>query len=309
MATQIRSNLSDFFGPTKLPVLEQIILTKAQSYQSMIPILFNQQSMTSDIYQTTTHSTLRNPVVKGEAQPIQFQSMQKGFSKTFTALNYATGFRISKEMLDDGKESLIQKAIESFSKGQFEVQEYAASGIFDNAFTAGGSAGPDGKALCAVDHLLENGGGAVGVNRSATDTSLSITSFRELRNLMQQTVNENGQLVKYEGQYLVVPYQLQDTAAELVKSTYRPDNANNAINTIYDTVKLLPGGFWNYLTDANSFFLVSDKMNHSLMFLNRTPLVVDTDYDKKAQCNEIMASCRFTQGFGGWRGVTGNAGA
>src|SRR5574343_508880 len=194
MATQLRSNFADFFGQTKLPELEAVIMAKTESYASMIPILFNQDQMTSDITQTTTHSGLRNPSLKPEGQPVTYQTMFPGFDKTYIASTYATGYRISKEMVRDGKFSLIQKATESFAKGMFEIKEIKAADIFDTGFTTNG---PDGVPLFSTLHPLENGGGAVGVNRPAVPSALSVTSFREVRNIMQNTVNENGQRVKY----------------------------------------------------------------------------------------------------------------
>lgn len=305
MATNLRSNFSDFFGTGKLPQLEAVILAKADSYASMIPVLFNQENMTTDIYQTTTHSGLRNPTLKPENSPVTFQTMKGGFEKTYTANTYATGYRISKEMVDDGKFSFIERATNSFAKGMFEIRELKAAEIFDDGFTTNGY---DGVPLFSTAHPLENGNGATGSNRPSTGSELSITSFRELRNIMQDTVNENGQRVKYSPAFFVVPQALQDDAAEIIQSQFNPENANNAVNTVYNSVKLLPGGFWNYLESDTAFFLLSEKQDHYLMFLDRKPLEITTDYDTKAFAHEVIASCRFDVGSSAWRGVVGNPG-
>lgn len=306
MPTNIRSNLSDFFGTGKLPQLEAVIMTQAESYASMIPTLFNQESMGTDIYQTTTLSGVRNPVEKPENSPVNFQTIKSGFAKTYVATTYATGYRISREMVDDGKISLINRATSSFSKGMFEIEELAAASIYDDGFTVNGY---DGVPLFSVSHPLENGDGALGVNTPAAGSELSITSYRELRNLLQSMLNEDGQRVKYMPSYLIVPQDLQDDAAEILKSSYNPENANNAINTVFDSAKLLPGGFWNYLESPDAFFLQADKKDHYLMFLTRQALEITTDYDKHAFAHEVIASKRFAQGYSSWRGVVGNPGA
>lgn len=305
MGTNIRNNFADFFGPTKLPQLEAIILAKTDSYASMIPILFNEENMSTDIYQTTTHSGLRNPTLKQENQPVTFQTMKAGFDKTYSADMYASGYRISKEMVDDGKFSFIERATNSFSKGMFEIEELAAAGVFDDGFTVNGY---DGVPLFSVSHPLENGDGVLGANRPTDPSELSITSFRELRNVMQDTLNENGQRVKYVPSLFIVPQMLQDDAMEIVKSAYNPENANNAINTVYDSVKLLPGGFWNYLESDTAFFLQAEKMDHYLMFMRRQGMEVTTDYDTHAMAHEIIASKRWDVGHSSWRGVVGNPG-
>lgn len=126
---------------------------------------------------------------------------------------------------------------------------------------------------------------------------------------MQDTLNENGQRVKYTPSLFVVPQGLQDDAMEIVKSVYNPENANNAINTVYDSVKLLPGGFWNYLESDTAFFLQAEKMDHYLMFMRRQAMEVTTEYDTHTFGHEIIASKRFDQGYSSWRGVVGNPGA
>jgi hypothetical protein len=304
MAIQIRSNFSQFFGSTKLPELEAIILSIAEDWPSMIPLLFNVESMASDIYQTTTYSGLRNPQAKNEGGPVQFQDMNQGFAKTYSANHYTNGYRISYEMVKDGKWNMIERATRSFAKGHAEVEEILAADVFDNGFTTNGY---DGVPLFSASHPLENGDGAVGSNISSTGSALSVTSFRELRNVLQDTVNENGQRVRYMPKWFVVPQALQDTAMEIVKSQYNPENANNAVNTVYDTVSLLPTNFWNYLDSDTAFFLGTDSSDHGLMFMNRQALETDSDYDPFV-AYEVMSSRRFDVGYSQWRGWVGNAG-
>lgn len=305
MGTNLRANFADFFGEDKLPELEAIIQASVESYPSMIPILFNQENMTTDIYQTTTHSGLRNPTIKPENQTVSFQTIKAGFSKTYSSDTWATGYRISRETVRDGKFSFIQKATMSFAKGFFEVKEFSAASIFDDGFTVNGY---DNVPLFSLQHPIENGDGIFGVNRPVDPSELGITSIRELRNIMQDTVNEDGQLVKYTPSFLVVPQFLQDDAKEIIQSEYNPENANNAINTLYASLKLVPGGYWSYLESDSAFFLVADKMQHNLMFLTREAFETDSDYDKKAFAYELIASERFTSGYSGWRGVAGNPG-
>ena len=192
MPTNLRSNFADFFGESKLPELEAVVSAKADSYPSMIPLLFNEEMMSTDIYQTTTLSGLRNPSVKPENAPVTFQTIKTGFKKTYTAPTYATGYRISKETVDDGKFNFIKRATDSFSKGMFEIKELSAAEVLDDGFTV---AGYDGVSLFSTTHPLENAPG-FGINRPAAASALSRTSFIELRNILQETVNEDGQLLR-----------------------------------------------------------------------------------------------------------------
>lgn len=305
MATNIRPNFAAFFGTTKLPELEAVIVAKAENYPSMIPILFNEEMMSTDIYQTTTLSGVSNPSLKPENTPVTFQTIKPGYNKTYTAFTYAIGYRISKEAVDDGKYNFIKRATDSFAKGMFEIKELNAAQIFDDGFTVNGY---DGVPLFSTAHPLENAAG-FGVNRPAVASALSLTSFRELRNILQDTVNEDGQLIRYQMQYLVVPQDLQDTAAELMKSAYQPTNANNAINSVYQSAMIVPGGHWQYLGSQTAWFITAPKEDSGLMWLTRENFNTTSDYDKVTFAWEVIGSCRFAQGYSSWRGVVGNPGA
>lgn len=304
--TQIRSNFLDFFTESKLPVLEKITTASKNQFPSMIPVLFNQEKMTTDIYQTTTMSGVRNPRVKAEGAPVEFSDMKPGYKKTYSAVTYANAYRISREMVRDGKESMIKRAAVSFGKGFAEVWELEAASVYDNGFTVNGY---DGKPLFARDHPLENGSGLEGINEPAAPSELSITSYRELRNILQNTVNEDGQLINLRPKYLVIPQGLQDVAQEILKSTFDPTSGNNNVNTIFNHTSLVPGDYWPYLGSDTAWFLQCDKTDHYLMFLDRDPYETDSDYDKHAFAYEVIASERRAYGASQWRGLAGNPGA
>lgn len=306
MTTQLRSNFLDFFTESKLPALEKVVTAIRDRYPSMIDVIFNREKMNSDIYQTTTMSGLRNPTIKAEGQPVTFNEMKPGFKKTYEYVEYANAYRISRQMVRDGKISMISRATESFAKGFAEVWELEAASIFDDGFTVNGY---DGVPLLSTAHPLENGDGLTGANKPVTASELSKTSYRELRNIAQNTLNEDGQLARYMLQYLVLPQALQDVGKELLGSAYDPENANNTINSIYEHTTLLPGGYWAYLGSDTAWFMVSPKNQHDLMFLDRAAFETDSDYDKHAFCYELIASESRAWGYSGWRGVYGNAGA
>lgn len=305
MAVNIRSNFLDFFTEGKLPELQAIIEAMQESYPSMRPILFNESNMTTDIAQTTTMSGLRNPERVLERAAIPFQDLKPGFDKTFTAFKIGTAFSVSREMKRDGKVDFVNRGMTSLPKGFFEVKEYDAASVFDDGFTVNQY---DGVPLFSRSHPIENGAGSFGINTPASNSELSISSYRELRNILQDTVNENGQLVKYTAKYFVVPQALQDVAAEILKSSYHPENANNAINTVYEHTTLLPGGFWNYLSSDTAFFMVCDQMQNGLHFKYRDPFETDTEYDKYTQAHDFFATERYDFGVASWRGTVGNAG-
>ncbi len=303
----LKSMFTQHFGTGKLPALESITKVKAEAYPSMIPYLFNDDPMTSELSQDATMGKLRNPQPMNDGEAFQMQSLNQGFAVNYQPIRVGMGYSISKQMVDDGKFQFIQRANDSFAEGMAEVFEQYGADVFNDGFTVAN--GGDGKSLFASDHPIESGLGEVGNNLAAAPAELSITTFRELRNLLQATIDEAGRKVSYMPSILVTPLDLQDVAQELVKSVLAPDSANNAINTIYNTVQLLPGGFWRYLTSDTAYFLVCDKNKHDLKVRERQGIDIQSEWVQNPRVWEMTGDRRFVFGYSGWRGLTGNAGA
>ena len=306
MALAQISNLDQLYGVDKLPNLNKIIELKQASYPSMKDVLFNTESTNSEIYQTTTLSGVKNPVVRAELETVEFDTIKQGYSNTITVAERSAGYAISKVTLDRKKYNFVDRATKSFAKGSFEEKEYNLAGIFDDAFT---TVGYDGKVLCATDHPLENGFGGVNSNLG-TAAAFSKTSFAALRNVLQNQVDEDGRKLNYMSAYIVHPQALQDSVREVLGSMYNPDNANNTINTMYDYTNVLPGvGYWPYLTDTNSFFLTCPKEDTGLMHVQGEAYNVEYDYDMHTRVHKYSSHEIYGYGVSHHRGIVGNAGA
>ena len=79
---------------------------------------------------------------------------------------------------------------------------------------------------------------------------------------MIEYVDMNGDLMNVMPDELLVPPELEDTALEIVRSAQDPASANNAINPQAGRFSVR---VWNYLTDANAWFMIdSGRRRQSL---------------------------------------------
>lgn len=299
-------NNSDLYGEDKLPNLYMVIEDMAAAYPSMIDVLFNTENITTDIYQTTTLSGIKNPVVRAQLEPVEFDTIKQGYSNTITVAERSAGYAISKIALDDGKVNYVDRATKSFAKGAFEEKEYNHAGIFDDAFTVSGY---DGVPLCSASHPLENGFGGTDSNL-VTGAALTRTSLKALRNVLQNAVDSNGRKQMYNAAYIVYPQALQDTVKEILGSEFQPENANNAINTLVGFTNVLPGvGYWPYLGSSTAFFLVCPKEQTGLMHIKREAYNIVYDQDVHTRVHKYSSHERYGFGVSHHRGIFGNEGA
>jgi hypothetical protein len=76
---------------------------------------------------------------------------------------------------------------------------------------------------------------------------------------------------------LIVPTELDFTAAKLLRSAKVPEDANNAMNPIAGRVSYSVN---NYLTDADAWFLITDVPVGMVFYWRRRPeFTQDNDFD------------------------------
>ena len=75
-------------------------------------------------------------------------------------------------------------------------------------------------------------------------------------------VDERGLKIASSGRKMIIPKELQFTAERIMKSPMRVGTADNDINAI-NNMGMVPEGYRvnNFLTDTDSFFLLTDVPN------------------------------------------------
>lgn len=160
----------------------------------------------------------------------------------------------------------------------------------ETAFTAGGSAIADGKALCANDHTTATGTRSNLAADSALDRSAveaMITQCRTWTNFQDQ-VYDWAQVPKF----LVVPPALETAALQAVGSPFALTTVTTSGAPSQGEINTLSTGRYaitvvcaSWLTDANDYFLIADPSFESpLTFWSRAmpSFNASTDSDSQA---------------------------
>ena len=304
MALMLRTQFGDLNFDTALPAIRDIIQSKYSQYPAVKDMLFNVESSSRSIEQSTGVTGFKRMVETPEGMMHATDLAYQWNDKTYNPVKYTLGFSYTREMLEDDQYGIIAKLSEALGKSGFDTQETHGAELFSDAFTGATFVGGDGLALCSTVHPLVSG---VEQNTLSNAADLSVVSLQQATIDMQDTTDDRGLLLNIMPKWLLLPNELQYVGFELLKSNLLPGTANNNINSLQET-KLSPV-VWNYLSDPDAWFLVADKGQHDLHWYNRSPFEI-SDYDKpEIEAKVVKSRMKYSRGFNDWRGVFGSPGA
>lgn len=243
---------------------------------------------------------------------VVYDDVNKGFVKRWTHRQFAKGFVITRDMVDDNLFPEIVSQANSLGDAAFRHREMSAAAVFNNAFSSVTDqttldafgfpiGGPDNVALCSTAHPYNEADSTTQSNEgteSLTEDGLSAT-----RQAHMALLDDRGELLGIMPDTILIPPELEDTAIKAGASPLEPDTANNAVNPQQGRFRYL---VWHYLTDANAWFSIdSAMMRADLIWYERVPLefAVEPDFDTlQAKARGYM---RYSRGWRDYRWVYG----
>ena len=289
--------------------LDEVLFKKYKEIQPVYSKIFNMRSSKRKYEKITGFSGFGSLALKEEGVNLTYDDPYQGYDTTFTHLTYGLAFRVTMEMQNDDQYDVIKRMPASLAETVVRYKDTTCAGIFNNGFsyTATSNAfmsGGDAVEMFDSVHPLAGGGTYANI---ITAADLSVTSLEEALYTMRLTVGDRNELIDLEPKYLLIPPQMERTAHELIRSQGRPDTANRADNWL--NTQGLQIIVWNRLTDADTWFLLTEKSRHNLIMYNRMELETDSDRDFNTKDHIYSVLTRFSVGWADWRGVFGVEGA
>jgi len=239
---------------------------------------------------------------KGEGQDVYFDEMYKGFSTTYTHLEYALGFAVTRIMYEDDLYRQIKSRPQALARSVRHTVEILSANILNNAFTSG--LGGDGVVLCSASHPIKTGTLS---NLMSPTATFSVTSFEQALIDIQGWTDDRGLKIRVLPKKLIVSPSDAFQAQIVLKSAKMPGTADNDVNP---AMNYLPNGYtvMHFLTDTDAWFLKTDQPNGLMFFWRRRPEFT-RDNDFKSDNALFKTTLRCSQGWTDWRGLYGSAGA
>lgn len=301
MSTFFRANATAILEPGIRKVVNTSLdyRRRSEQFSRVMNVLSSEMRNEED----RTFSGLGTMPEKIEGEEVDFDTPIQGYQKIYTHATYALGFRVTREMKDDDLYGQIMKMSRALGISAVNANEVVAADVFNNAFTAGASAGPDGVALCSTAHPLLAGG--TESNRLAVDSDLSESSLETAITLLEDTVDDRNIPLGLMSKTLLVQHTNKFTARRLINSQLQAETGNNAINAFRD--ENLGIAVWQYLTDPDAWFLLADR--HEVNYFWRMRPLLESDTEFGTGDSRFKITQRFSVGFTDFRGVIGTPGA
>ena len=241
---------------------------------------------------------------KQEGAGVVFDTAGETFTARYNHETIALAFSITEEAIEDNLyDRLAARYTRALARSMSNTKQVKAANVLNQAqFTS--VTGGDGVSLISNAHPLATGGTFSNVLATAAD--LNETSLEQSLIDIAGFVDERGLRIATQGRKMIIPKELQFTAERLMKSPQRTSTADNDINAIA-SMGMVPEGYSvnNFLTDTDSFFLMTDVPNGMKHFV-RSPIKTAIEGDFDTGNVRFKARERYSFGFSDPRAIFGN---
>ena len=286
------------------PGLNALFGLEYSRYENQHAEIFTTETSDRAFEEEVMLSGFASAPTKQEGAGVVFDTAGETFTARYNHETIALAFAITEEAIEDNLyDRLAARYTRALARSMSNTKQVKAANVLNQAqFTA--VTGGDGKPLIASDHPLATGGQFANVLATAAD--LNETSLEQSLIDIAGFVDERGLRIAAQGRKMIIPKELQFTAERLMKSPQRTATADNDINAIA-SMGMVPEGYSvnNFLTDTDSFFLLTDVPNGLKHFV-RSPIKTAIEGDFDTGNVRFKARERYSFGFSDPRCIFGN---
>ena len=244
--------------------------------------------------------------VRGEGAPITYDTEQQGFVTRYTHVEYALGFIITKNMVEDDLYDIVgQRKAKALARSMRQTKETIGANVLNRAFNSSYTGG-DAKELLATDH--PNIAGGTYSNELTTAADISEASLEQACIDLGKLLDDRGLKIAVRPQTLLIPVDLDFEANKIMKTEYEVGTANNTVNLVRSR---FPGGVkvLHWLTDTDAWFLKVSGVDNGLKYFERRGDSFDSDNDFSTDNALFKATARYSFGWSDPRCIFGSPGA
>ena len=258
------------------------------------PMVYDQIFNVKDSKRATEYisavSGLGLPTTKAEGADMDYDTPIQLYDGSVSHTTYAQGVRLTRESMEDDEYNILgERLFSSLGRGFNQRVETQAAAFFNNGFSS--QTGPDGVAVFSASHPKNPDEATTYISNIITAADLSTTSLKAALTAFENQTDERGLKFNQKAKYLLVAPDNKWTAQEILSSALEPYVAENTKNVLNNSLQLV---VWPFLTDADSWFLLSEKSQHTLNFFWRRKFNVKRDNDFDSDDAKYGASMRFS---------------
>jgi hypothetical protein len=247
---------------------------------------------------------------KSEGAAVQYDTASESYTSRWTHETVALAFAITEEAMEDNLYDTFAKVrAKGLARAMASTKQVKAATVFNNAFTAGASAGGDGVAMISNAHpTMSDGNQSNLIGTSA----ISMTTLETACTNINKLKDDRGILIGASPVSLHIPSELVFETNQLLYSSGLPNgtvaypavsnqSTPNDINPIKH-MGLFSGGYSvnRRFTSAADWFVKTDCPNGTKMFV-RAALATKMEPDFDTGNLRYKARERYSFGWSDWR--------
>jgi len=242
---------------------------------------------------------------KTEGNSITYDDPIQGGTKRYTHTTLGLGYRITEEMYEDDLYNATgKKMASSLARSVTNRCEVDGWSVFNNAFSTSYIGFTASESLCSTSHAMIDGN--TQSNRPSTDTDLSVSSLQAACESFESLKDERNFPIMLKPRLVIVDPSFKWAAREILDSQLRPYTSDNEINSLKN--EDLSYMVSHYLTDSDSWFLISAVDEHDMKFFWRRRPKFENSDDFGTGDALFKVTKRTSYGYSDWRGVYGSQG-
>jgi len=251
----------------------------------------------------------------GEGEAITFDSPSEGHKKSISTVKFGLGFQVTDDMGEDELFSMSKKMAGSLSKSAAYCREQNFFNLFNNGFAT--ELGWDGNPIFYATHSAMKSGDTIN-NLGSAD--LSDTSLKAAFEYFDNLVDESGLPIYATPNMLLIPNASRYLANDLLKATGRvwdaapgitsANSEKHNLNSLNPGMNVVPD--WNYMTsryitDSDSWFLLSDQADFRFLWKKKPAVSSSDDFATDNKMFKLVM--RFSAACFDYKGAYGSPGA
>ena len=233
---------------------------------------------------------------KPEGEAITYDDLMQGPTKRWVHKTYSLGVKITEELIEDSLYPDIPTEMKALTTelgaSADETLALLVWDMLNNGTATTNHTVADALALFSGSHLYIDG--ATWSNLLSPAADLSATALQTALDNFETLKDESGRYLVVKASKIIVHPNNAWKAKELLNSTYDPESANNAVNTIKDrNLKLIVSP---YYTDTDAFTLMAEPSNEmsGIIAYQRRKVAFAQDGDFETGDFRVKGSFRFS---------------
>jgi len=241
--------------------IDRINVEESKEVLELSPFFADRSTNLFDYVEAENFANFDLPVKTEDTESTPLISPTEGHKKTFTAVNFRSGYAITEDMVMAQKTPVIQRMMSGFPKAFNRKSEYAMADVLNGGFDSQTTA--DGAYVFSDSHSwgdAEYGG----YDNLATAAGLTPASYFTAWQHFENFRDDKGHPAPQRLSKLVYPVDLHERAAILLNS----DNyAGNSLNDANPFKKDAEPMSCHYLTSSTAWFAFGNLDEASKGFL------------------------------------------